>query len=97
VRRPAFALAAFAAAWLGGLLAVDDVHLLLALLPLFALVLPLAAGRYPGEDALERLRSRRPRTRPRRAPLVVPVPAGRPLLRPGLLLVACDAVRGPPR
>ena len=96
MRRPVCALALFGVAWLAGLLAVDDVHLLLALLPAFVLALPLAAGRYPLEDALERLRSK-PRRTCRRAPLVVPVPAGRPLLRPGRLLVACDGVRGPPR
>jgi hypothetical protein len=82
--------------WVAGLLAVDDVKALLAMLPLFALVLPLAAGHYPLEGTLERLRPR-PRRKPRRAPLVVPVPAGRPLLRPGRLLVVCDGVRGPPR
>jgi hypothetical protein len=96
VRRPAFALALFGSVWLAGLLAIDDVHLLLALVPVFALALPLAAGRYPLEAALERLQ-RRPRRTHGRAPLVVPLPAGRPLLRPGRLLVACDGVRGPPR
>jgi hypothetical protein len=96
VRRAALALLAFGAVWVAGLLAVDDVRALLGLLPFFVLLLPLAAGRYPLERTLERLRPRRPR-RVRRAPRVVPVPAGRPLLRPGRLLVACDGVRGPPR
>jgi hypothetical protein len=96
MRRAAFALLALGAFWVAGVLAVDDVRALLGLLPVFALLLPLAAGRYPLERTLERLRCR-PRRAPRRAPRVVPVPAGRPLLRPGRLLVACDGVRGPPR
>ena len=70
---------------------------LLALAPFVALLLPLVAGRYPLEGAIERLRPQRQRRRGPRAPLVVPVPAGRPLLRPGRLLVAADGVRGPPR
>ena len=94
MRRAALALLALAAIWIAGVLVVDDVTALLGLLPAFVLLLPLVAGRYPLEHAIERLRPRRPR---RRAPLVLPVPRGRPLLAPGRVLVVCLGTRGPPR
>jgi hypothetical protein len=70
---------------------------LLELAPFVVLLAPLLAGRYPLEGTIDRLRPRRRRRVRPRAPLVLRIPAGRPLLRPGRLLVACDAVRGPPR
>jgi hypothetical protein len=66
--------------------------------PICLLALPLAAGRYPGEDALERLRGRReparsrstvlPRSGPRRAASAFP--------RGGRLIARALAERAPP-
>jgi hypothetical protein len=71
---------------------------LLAALPLLLLVLPLLAGRYPGERTLERLRKvaarpRRPRSASARKPIA---PRRRSLLRTRLLIAASLAERAPP-
>ena len=70
----------------------------LAVLPLLAILLPLACGRFPGESVLARLAERR---RPPRARRPVSGPAPRPapavgLLRSRLLIAASLAERAPP-
>jgi hypothetical protein len=73
---------------------------LLAFAPLCLLALPLLAGRYVGEEALDRLRRDRP---PRRRPLIsrgLPEGAQRVavmLPRGGRLIAEALAVRPPPR
>jgi hypothetical protein len=72
---------------------------LLLLSPALVLALPLLAGRYLGEDTLERLAARvaAPRRRRRAAP--APLPRRRPRatpLRGGRLLASALAERGPP-
>jgi hypothetical protein len=73
---------------------------LLLLSPALVLALPLLAGRYLGEDTLERLVARRavPRRRVRGiAAAFVPRRTPRALVaRGGLLLAAALAERGPP-
>lgn len=73
---------------------------LLLLSPALVLALPLVAGRYLGEDTLERLAARRAVPRPRvRSTAAAPVPRRRPralVARGGLLLAAALAERGPP-
>jgi hypothetical protein len=71
---------------------------LLLLSPALVLLLPLLAGRYLGEDQLDRLAARlaTPR-RPRR--VSAPLPRRRPrvvVVRGGRLLVSALAERGPP-
>lgn len=72
---------------------------LLLLSPALVLVLPLLAGRYLGEETLERLVSRRaPSRRPVRA-VSAPLPWRRPRAdgsRGGRLIAAALAERGPP-
>ncbi len=67
--------------------------------PLLVLALPLALGRYLGEETLERLRSR-PRRRTRHPRLAAQEPAGRrlgALVPRGARLIAHSlAERGPP-
>lgn len=75
-----------AAVWLG----VADSDLLLAA-PFFVLVVPLLAGRYWGEDALQRLAAGRMATRRRRAPGALGVPA---LCRPAVTAVRDRLVAG---
>jgi hypothetical protein len=70
----------------------------LLLSPALVLLLPLLAGRYLGEEQLERLVARRvaPR-RPR--PVSAPLPRRRPravVVRGGRLLASALAERGPP-
>jgi hypothetical protein len=72
---------------------------LLLLSPALALLLPLLAGRYVGEDALERLAARVGAPRRRRRPAPAPLPRRRPRATPvrgGRLLAAALAERGPP-
>ncbi|MFN8161360.1 MAG: hypothetical protein U0R52_10010 [Solirubrobacterales bacterium] len=81
-------LVTLAMAWAGGVLAA---------LPLLLLVVPLALGRYPGEETIERLRARRLRRRPLRAIRAKPAkPREARLLRGRLLIAASLAERGPP-
>jgi hypothetical protein len=73
---------------------------LLLLSPALVLLLPLLAGRYVGEDALERFAARRsqPRGRASRA-ASAPLPRRRPrtvVVRGGRLIAAALAERGPP-
>jgi hypothetical protein len=73
---------------------------LLLLSPALVLLLPLLAGRYVGEETLERFAARRssPRRRASRA-ASAPLPRRRPravLVRGGRLLAAALAQRGPP-
>jgi hypothetical protein len=67
--------------------------------PLFLLAVPLLAGRYVGEERLERMRSGLRRT-PLRAPLAATPPAGRRLRaslpRGGRLIAHSLAERPPP-
>ena len=71
---------------------------LLAALPLLLLVIPLVAGRYPGERVLARVRERaRRRPRPARAIAAKPArPRRAALLRTRLLVAASLAGRAPP-
>jgi hypothetical protein len=67
--------------------------------PLFLLAVPLLAGRYVGEERLERLRGRVSRpSRRRPAPVVAPAARRRVALLPrgGRLIAEALAVRPPP-
>ena len=100
-RRPHHAVRAtlgvvvMAALWLAGLHVGGLDTGLLFLAPAFVLLLPLLAGRYPGERALAPLR---PAVRPS-APLALSLPRPRLGFVPrGGLLVGCSlAGRAPPR
>lgn len=94
MRAPALGLLTLAAVWLAGLAATDDVTALLLMVPVFALLLPLAARHYLLEDALVRLRGAR-RLRRRVAP-AVRLYAPRPRSLPAWLLEICTGTRGPP-
>jgi hypothetical protein len=72
---------------------------LLLLSPALVLLLPLLAGRYLGEETLERLVARRARLARHARPASAPLPRPRPratLVRGGRLLAAALAERGPP-
>jgi hypothetical protein len=72
---------------------------LLLLSPALVLLLPLLAGRYLGEETLERLAARRATPSLRRRPASAALPRRRPratLIRGGRLLASALAVRGPP-
>jgi hypothetical protein len=65
--------------------------------PVLLLALPLAAGRYVGEDGLVRLATRRQAPRPRVASSVRPaLRAPRVMARGGRLIAVALAERGPP-
>jgi hypothetical protein len=70
------------------------------LAPALVFALPLLAGRYLGEDVIDRARLARavppPRRRARAVTAVRPRPPRRPVLRGGLLLAANLAHRPPP-
>ncbi|HMJ35561.1 MAG TPA: hypothetical protein VK501_16755 [Baekduia sp.] len=71
---------------------------LLLLSPALVLLLPLVAGRYLGEEQLERLVARRATPR-RDRPVSAPLPRRRPravVVRGGRLLASALAERGPP-
>jgi hypothetical protein len=71
---------------------------LLLLSPALVLLLPLLAGRYLGEETLERLARRAPSGR-RARPVSSPLPRRRPravVSRGGRLIAAALAERGPP-
>ena len=71
---------------------------LLLLSPALVLLIPLLAGRYLGEEQLERLAARRAAAR-RPRPVSVTAPRRRPhasLVRGGRLVASALAVRGPP-
>jgi hypothetical protein len=91
-------LLAVTAAWSLGLAALGAHDALLYLAPALLLALPLAFGRYFGEDALEAVRVRRELPRPRPAPALAParwsVRAAAP--RGGRLVALSMALRGPP-
>jgi hypothetical protein len=64
--------------------------------PALLVLLPLAAGRYVGEERIARLARRAPRpARPRPAPVVRRQSRGR-MARGGLLIAVALARRGPP-
>ncbi|HWH93726.1 MAG TPA: hypothetical protein VNT03_07690 [Baekduia sp.] len=72
---------------------------LLLLSPALVLLLPLLAGRYLGEQTLERLAARRAAPRRHWRPASAPLPRRRPratLIRGGRLLASALAERGPP-
>lgn len=94
-----FLFAAAATAWLAACAASGAHDAALISAPVFLLLLPLIAGRYVGEERIERLaqawagRERRPRTLSSR------IPAPRPravLARGGRLIGTSLAVRPPP-
>jgi hypothetical protein len=91
------AAAATAAVLLLGILA-GHVELVAYLAPLLALGIPLVAGRYLGEDALERLRERRGAERRRSAVVLRQGPrrAAAWFPRGGRLIAQALAERGPP-
>jgi hypothetical protein len=77
---------------------LGDIELVAYLVPLLALGAPLVAGRYLGENALERLREAR-RPRPARAARSQPAPVRRTAAafpRGGRLIAQSLAERGPP-
>jgi hypothetical protein len=95
MRRTVSALLVLGAIWVIGIAAVDDVTAVLFLAPAFILLLPLLAGRYPGETLIAGALRRAPAPRPRRvAPRLRPparcAPSG------GLLVAFALAGRGPP-
>jgi hypothetical protein len=72
---------------------------LLLLSPALVLLLPLLAGRYLGEETLERLAARVAAPRRRRTPTAARLPRRRlraTLVRGGRLLASALAERGPP-
>jgi hypothetical protein len=76
---------------------VSLLTVLALLAPALLLALPLLAGRYVGEDVIERLRTPRTAPAPRRAQ--PPAPRLRPLARPmarGTGLMAGHLARRPP-
>jgi hypothetical protein len=94
---PPAGFAAIAAVWTLGMLALGVGDALIYLAPALLILLPLLAGRYPGDGALTRAatraRSRRPRIAaalPRRRPSTSLLPRG------GDLVAASLAGRGPP-
>jgi hypothetical protein len=90
------AAAATAAALLVASVA-GHVELVAYVAPLFALAIPLLAGRYLGEDTLERLRTRRTPTRHRPAALINGVRrSAASFPRGGRLIAQALAERGPP-
>jgi hypothetical protein len=93
-----FAAAATSAVLLAAALA-GHVELVAYVAPLLALALPLVAGRYLGEDALERLRVRREPARRRRAAPAMLTGVRRAAAafpRGGRLIADALAERGPP-
>jgi hypothetical protein len=92
--RATIGVVVMAALWLAGLHVGGLDTGLLFLAPAFVLLLPLLAGRYPGERALAPLRPPVRRT----APLALTLPRPRLALVPrGGLLVGCSlAGRAPP-
>jgi hypothetical protein len=65
--------------------------------PLLVVALPLVAGRYLGEESIERMRRRTTRPRTRRIEPQQPAPRGFAVLpRGGRLIAAALAERGPP-
>jgi hypothetical protein len=95
--RRAIAFAALTCLWLLGLelLGVEAAFAYLA--PALLILLPLLGGRYPGEDALVRATTRRPRPRLQQSPAASGRRAAEALLpRGGRLVAAALAGRGPP-
>lgn len=90
-------LAAAAAVWVLALAVVGVDQALAHLAPVVLLVLPLLAGRYPGEHALCRTRCRRTHRRRRLPSAVTPsLPFVAITPRGGRLVAASLAGRGPP-
>jgi hypothetical protein len=96
-RRFAFAFLCATAAWSLVLAALGSTTGLLFLVPALLLALPLALGRYLGENALEAVRTRRrPRPRPARAVLPAATQALLTLLPRGGRLIAASLAKRPP-
>jgi len=97
-RRP-LAFAALTLAWLLCLELLGVEAALAYLAPALLILLPLLGGRYPGDEALVRLATRRSRPVNRRPPAPAPPrhrPAGALLPRGGRLVATALAGRGPP-
>jgi len=78
---------------------LGSTEVLLFMAPALLLALPLAFGRYPGEDQLARLRARDRQPRPRAATAVPPIVTSYAvalLPRGGALIAAALAKRPPP-
>jgi hypothetical protein len=89
------------ATWLLALAALGSHQVLLFFAPALLLALPLALGRYPGEERLRRVRESFGSTGwSKRAPAPAPAPRRRPLARlprGAALLASGLATRPPPR
>ena len=92
--RVAFGVAIMAALWVAGLEIGGLDTGLLFLAPAFVLLLPLLAGRYPGERALTSWRA--PARRPVAIRFAPPRPRTRLVPRGGLLVGCSLAGRAPP-
>lgn len=80
-----------------GLAVVESPHVALLLGPALLLLLILAVGVFPGEEAIARARARRARARRSRAPGRVTAPVLPDVLRPaGAKLAFALAMRPPP-
>lgn len=92
------ALALVALAWLATQALTGPEADLLYAAPLLALTLPLAFGRYPGEEKLSQLAGIAPQRRRTRAPCRVPTPRShvRVMQRGGRLVASAMAKRPPP-
>ena len=97
-RRP-LAFAALTVVWLLGLELLGVEAALAYLAPALLILLPLLGGRYPGDEALVRVATRRSRPANRRPPAATPPrprPASALLPRGGRLVATALAGRGPP-
>jgi hypothetical protein len=90
-------IAAFAVLAALGLAAIESPDVALLLAPALLIVLVLAVGVFPGEEAIARARARRMRARPSRAPGRILRPALPDVARPaGAALAFALAMRPPP-
>jgi hypothetical protein len=97
--RRSLAFAAVTVIWLLGLELLGVEAALAYLAPALLILLPLLGGRYPGDEALVRVATRRSRPARRRLPGAIPPrrrPAGALLPRGGRLVATALAGRGPP-
>lgn len=89
--------AAVAVLCLLGLAVIESPHVALMLGPALLLLLTVAVGLFPGEEAIARARARRAKARPTRAPGRVARPVLPDVVRPvGVALAFALAMRPPP-
>jgi hypothetical protein len=96
--RNGIALLTVTALWALAMALSGHTDALLYVAPAVLLAVPLAFGRYPGEQALERLREAAADHRPRPVAASDPAPRGPAAILPrgGRLIAAGMAERGPP-